>query len=453
MLRTSVLERMHGELVDAVCATTDGAAWLRDTAAANQLIIGLDSTGTWFRYHHLLRDLLRLEAEDRLGDELAPAHRRAGEWHRAKGSPHRAVEHLIAGGALEAAADLIWDEATELLNNGLLRSVSAQIDRLGPLADEHPGVVLIRGYIAQMSGRHHEALAFLERTRRLGSDDAEIEGMIEALAIITTLTAGDVAGAMAVPDTGAAPVDPAQALARAARCTWAGRFDEARPHAEIAAETAERMGDSYTRTVAPIHGAIAAIEQGDEVTARRLAQRSLEAAAGRRFRELAQFALAHSVVGRTDPDPAAAGAAVRRGVELARRAPEPLLLGYALASAGDVLAAVGDDDAEAFVREARAVIDRCPDPGIAGSYVGRVESRHGFGGPVRTTAPVLVEELTDRELAVLRYLASSLSQREIAAELYVSLNTVKTHSRAVYRKLGVGDRKAAIQAAREVGLL
>ena len=46
-----------------------------------------------------------------------------------------------------------------------------------------------------------------------------------------------------------------------------------------------------------------------------------------------------------------------------------------------------------------------------------------------------------------------MSQREIASELYVSLNTVKTHSSAIYRKLGVGNRKAAVQAARDHQLL
>jgi len=68
-------------------------------------------------------------------------------------------------------------------------------------------------------------------------------------------------------------------------------------------------------------------------------------------------------------------------------------------------------------------------------------------------ATALVEQLTDRELAVLRYLPSGLSQRDIATELYVSLNTVRTHCRAIYRKLGVGDRHAAVQAARDHRLI
>ena len=73
-------------------------------------------------------------------------------------------------------------------------------------------------------------------------------------------------------------------------------------------------------------------------------------------------------------------------------------------------------------------------------------------GSARDT-DALIEQLTERETAVLRYLPTKLSQRDIASELYVSPNTVKTHCAAIYRKLGVGDRKAAVQTARDLGIL
>ena len=63
------------------------------------------------------------------------------------------------------------------------------------------------------------------------------------------------------------------------------------------------------------------------------------------------------------------------------------------------------------------------------------------------------EELSERELDVVRLLASDLSLREVAGELYVSLNTVKTHARAIYRKLDATSRKRAVERARELELL
>jgi LuxR family maltose regulon positive regulatory protein len=68
-------------------------------------------------------------------------------------------------------------------------------------------------------------------------------------------------------------------------------------------------------------------------------------------------------------------------------------------------------------------------------------------------APTRAEELSPSELRVLRYLPTNLTRPEIARELYVSINTVNTHIRNIYSKLGAGDRSSAVQSARELGLL
>ena len=60
---------------------------------------------------------------------------------------------------------------------------------------------------------------------------------------------------------------------------------------------------------------------------------------------------------------------------------------------------------------------------------------------------MFVEPLTEREIEVLRLLRSDLSLREIAAELYLSHNTVKGYTKVIYRKLGVTSREAALDAA------
>ncbi len=209
--------------------------------------------------------------------------------------------------------------------------------------------------------------------------------------------------------------------------------------------------DHFVAAVTPIFEAIAELENGRLVAARDLAERSIEYAIERHIAEAPQLALAHSVVARTTDDDDEAVPQALRGVQLARRSPEHVTLTYALASAADVAFVHDHGDAERLLLEARTIVDRCTDPGIAGRYLARVESRHGHAEGTRT--PELVEDLTDREIAVLRYLPSQLSQREIAGELYVSLNTVKTHCKSIYRKLGVDGRKPAVQAARDHGLL
>jgi LuxR family maltose regulon positive regulatory protein len=73
-------------------------------------------------------------------------------------------------------------------------------------------------------------------------------------------------------------------------------------------------------------------------------------------------------------------------------------------------------------------------------------------GPTPIDQP-LVEPLSERELDVLRLLASDLGGPDIARELVVSLNTVRTHTRNIYAKLGVNSRRAAVGRAAELGLL
>jgi len=72
--------------------------------------------------------------------------------------------------------------------------------------------------------------------------------------------------------------------------------------------------------------------------------------------------------------------------------------------------------------------------------------------PELTERATLVEPLTARELVTLRYLSSRLTTAEIGQELFVSVNTVRTHTQAVYRKLGVGSRQDAVSEAHRLGI-
>jgi len=105
-----------------------------------------------------------------------------------------------------------------------------------------------------------------------------------------------------------------------------------------------------------------------------------------------------------------------------------------------------------LLRDARVALSRCVDPGRLTDLMTRAER------VVRLAAPGLgehppAEELSDRELAVLRLLQSDLTQREIAARLFVSFNTVKTHTKSIFRKLNTSTRAEAVRRGRGLGLI
>jgi LuxR family maltose regulon positive regulatory protein len=105
--------------------------------------------------------------------------------------------------------------------------------------------------------------------------------------------------------------------------------------------------------------------------------------------------------------------------------------------------------------EVHALIEGLPTDARLAHFVERVlrAARRMPAAPPTGPAADLVEPLSEREVEVLRYLASRLTNAEIAAELFISVNTLKSHVKAVYRKLGVSTRAEAVGVARRIGLL
>jgi LuxR family maltose regulon positive regulatory protein len=87
------------------------------------------------------------------------------------------------------------------------------------------------------------------------------------------------------------------------------------------------------------------------------------------------------------------------------------------------------------------------------SYLDELLQASAESAQVAVPAPTLIEHLTEREHTVLHYLPSLMTYEEIAADLYVSLNTVKTHAYGIFRKLGVTGRRQAVRTARELHLI
>ena len=100
-----------------------------------------------------------------------------------------------------------------------------------------------------------------------------------------------------------------------------------------------------------------------------------------------------------------------------------------------------------------ALLEAAARQGIATDYVRRLLAAPGRTGESPRANQTLVEPLSERELEVLRLLSTDLSGPDIARELVVSLHTVRSHTKNVYAKLGVNDRRAAVRRAGELGLL
>jgi LuxR family maltose regulon positive regulatory protein len=146
--------------------------------------------------------------------------------------------------------------------------------------------------------------------------------------------------------------------------------------------------------------------------------------------------------------PAEALPLINRGTAIFRSWGQPIDLAKALLRQVPVLRALGERDrSQAAIGEARLIIESCPDPGI---LTGRLKTL--APSPQPDTRPA-DEQLTERELRVLRLLNSDLSERGISQELYVSHNTVHSHVRSIYRKLGVSTRAHALLRTRELKLL
>ena len=142
-----------------------------------------------------------------------------------------------------------------------------------------------------------------------------------------------------------------------------------------------------------------------------------------------------------------------RGERL-RRSPQPtvghahalLVLAHVRVSRSRLERAAGD-----LERAQRAIVE-FPDPGRLPAIAVAVEQDLTMARANPGNLD-MVEEPSAAELAVLRGLATGLSRREIGAQLYISLNTVKTHTRELYRKLGVTSRADAVARAEAFGLL
>jgi LuxR family transcriptional regulator, maltose regulon positive regulatory protein len=466
LLRTSALDRLSGPLCDAVLETDRSSELLGELERSNLFLMRLDGHREWYRYHHLFAQLLRVELAHREPELLPALHRRAAAWHRQAGNVEEAIHHATAAGEFSEAATLIARHWLGYWHRGRLATVARWLDELPDEAiTANPPVAYVAAWIRGFCGASKQET---ERWLAATEDDAW-EGVlpdgIKSLAFGAALTravllfddVGRSAGAArrALDLAGPEPA-PFSWMAQAAlgRALYlSGHSAEARPGLEELVRVVAPSAQPFAVMTALAVLSLIAGDQDDDRTAATLACRAVEVAEARGLIAEPLCGMVYLALGRALTDQGAFAEAeeqLGRALELLEIDSMVLHRAHTLLLLASVRRRHRDlPGARALVERARELIERSADPGIL-SMLLEQSVRALDTGPYRRVegAP-----LTDRELAVLRLLPARLSNREIGRELYVSVNTVRSHVQAIYRKFEVGTRDEAVAHGRQLGLL
>jgi LuxR family transcriptional regulator, maltose regulon positive regulatory protein len=160
LLRTSLLDRVNGELADLLTGRSGSERILLALEDANAFVISLDPERTWFRYHHLFGDLLRLELRRTLPEEVPALHRRAADWFIQHGQVVDAIRHTQAAGDWRGAARVLADSSFSLTLDGQAETIQTLLQAF-PQGKDDPELALVRAGSDLVQGRLDEAAAHL----------------------------------------------------------------------------------------------------------------------------------------------------------------------------------------------------------------------------------------------------------------------------------------------------
>jgi LuxR family maltose regulon positive regulatory protein len=468
LLHTSVLGRLSGALCDAMLQTSGSASVLETIERENLFVVPLDMARRWYRYHHLFGELLRAELQRSEPDLVEGLHRRAAAWFEAEGLVDDAVRHLVAAGDIAASADLIAADWVNEFNSGGLSTVSGWLDLLpDESVRQDPRLSAARAWIALNIGQFDDAHMWIEAVEAASAADTvnhrSLDAQLVALRGIHAFKTGDLAAALEASRRAITlDFDDAQHARSGAYCIYgsvlyfSGSIDEAQATFRRAVQLTEKVGDQRRRIYALGYLALIAAESGQLADAEHQIRRTTSVGEHPRGGEHfvnAIVSLAAAVVLDVRGHRAAAADAAQLAVSLARKGGGILEVAKALVVRANILEGLGDHESAAASRnEANALLRGCADADIAQTVLTAAQRSKCVAVSPRNQGDTVVEELTAKEQEVLRLLATRLSRREIGQRLYVSLNTVKTHQRALYRKLAVENRAAAVARARELGL-
>jgi LuxR family maltose regulon positive regulatory protein len=459
LLHTSMLDRLTGPLCDAVVDDVGSARVLEQLARNNLLVVPLDRRGEWYRYHHLLREMLRSEL--RRGDPalLARLHARAAPWHEGNGMFEAAIHHADAAGDVDRLSQLVLDHMQPTWVSGRVDTVRAWmelVDRRRGVPN-HAAIAAHGALIFALLGRARETERWVGVAESLPATGTLPDGSTEAatLAYMRAILGRRGPAVMredaSLAYAGLSPASPYRAtMLHTQGAAWLleGDLDRADQLFTHAYDVAEAFDVAPLAALVLAEQAFVATERRDPASADSLLQKGVKIVDAANVDAYWTSALVLS---------AAAHAAARRGNmpearAYVRRAAQlrPLLthalpvvsVQALLELARAYLALVDPAGALAVLEQADGILRRRPDLGSLPNAVARVRARVD---QITVARAVGHSSLTTAEMRLLPLLPTHLSLPQIAERLFVSPHTVRSQVKSIYRKLGVSSRGEVVE--------
>jgi LuxR family maltose regulon positive regulatory protein len=463
LMEASCFERVSGTLCDEVLERSGSGLLLEVLQRRNLLVIPLDDRREWYRFHQLMLEFLRSELRRRHPARLAAIHRRASEWYHDHSDPDGGVMHAVLAGDVDRAEALVMHWFGRFTASGHYPAVERWLAMLpGDALAAHPGLMVIAAHGRFRDGDPGAAVQWLARAvdSMPETHPDDVHGPVVAVqlalarAIIAPLTPAEMAAESryAYDHVGLGEGHPLSCLGMGAAAFMLGDEAEAERRLREAADTTLHRPTVVASALA--HLAVIEVEHDRWDEATTFVHRAKEMLGDSIKLPPSNLVLAMNVLVDTHGGQA-------NEVDTDRQLCRSLLTGLlhvapwlnlqsrvALARAALIR---GDrTEAAALVKEAEAIVHATPEATGVAEQLGTVRRALNARTPSHDYGPA---SLTTAELRVLQLLPTHLSIAALADRLYVSRNTVKSQTIAIYRKLGTSSRSGAVEAAVELGLL
>jgi len=277
LLRTSILDRVNGSVADRLLETEGSEGILLELEDAGAFVYSMDPERSWFRYHNLLADLLRLELRRAEPAAIPGLHRAAAEWCAEHGLPIDAIRHAQASGDWRYAGDLVGRFGMSITLDGSFATLRALLEAFPKEAFANPELAAFLAYGEVIRPSLDTAASYIVLAERHAAEVPDerrplFDGMLGAAKLTLARWRGDSAAAArdAAPFLGSPKADTVGEITavndvRAVALmtlgiveVWAGAADDAERHLREAADLARRIRRPYLEQGCLAHLAIAA---------------------------------------------------------------------------------------------------------------------------------------------------------------------------------------------------